>query len=574
MQITDYLKKYAGVSFDQSPVNEVDLAILTEISYVTLDAFVPRELSSKASQPLTTIYRAFQSGQSQTSSLLQEARRKLLAAVVQSERFKDVRLYAFSGETDQASGIQFAALAFDLGKATHVLVMRGTDGSFVGWQEDFNLAADQPMPSQQAALNYLERVLKANPHPYFLLGHSKGGHLVTEAAIKLRPDWQERIQAIYSFDGPGVLSSSYQTSGYRAIQDKLLTYLPQDARVGILLESDGEAEVIKSAGISYLQHMMLLWQVEDCHFVRVKDVSLASQASALTITIFQAWQSNDSIQQFFDLVFALMYQTGFRRWETVSTDLSEFLTDLFDAVKDLDQKDRRFIFSMVYDLRLISQQVKLGLFQRQRDQVSQGPSWFSYRLIVQNVSQAKSPWSLALAFLLMALGLVLPFQSLAVNYHFLAGLMFFHLLFSLGDGLVYFRSRQKEQPSKARLVNCLLAFTFLLLFLCYFNRSSLVTQLHFFFTYLLLFAANRVFRLYRFYQEQACLSGTGIGLLVLECSLACLFLLHPSLTRVLPYLLAAFFILEGVLILYSRYTYRQKKKLYDFIAHYLAKEDL
>ncbi|RLK63072.1 DUF2974 domain-containing protein [Atopobacter sp. AH10] len=573
MRINDYLEKYKDVPFSDSPVNEVDFAILAEISYVTLDPFIPRELSSEYSQSLQKIYQAFSSSCTPSSSFLQEARRKLLRDLVNAKRFKDLRLYAFSGETSQENKLQFAAFAVDLGKDTHLILMRGTDGSFVGWQEDFNLASNQEMPSQQMATDYLTSVLKHNQHPYFLIGHSKGGNLVVESASRLHPKLQQQIEAIYSFDGPGVFSSSYQTPGYKNIQQKILNYLPQDSRFGTLLENDQEAEIIYSAGFSYLQHIMLLWQIDETYFLRAPYISLDSQATSTAIDIFQAYHSLNDIQRFFDIVFSVMYRTGFKRWETVSSDPSEFLSNLYEEIKDLPSRDRQFVFTLLYDFKLISHQVKLNFIKKEFAHSLGDPLWLSYRTVVQHATHNQSPYSIILAIIFGGLALFIPFQSLSFSFLILSIMMIMSLLSGLRDLISFYRDKQRGLVRKELLFSGLTAVIFLIHFLSHVQQATQNIQIHFFVFYLLFFAILRCLRLWKFYKEQASLSGTGISLLLSEGILALLFAIRPSLCQTLPYFLSPFFLIEGALILYSHYRYQQKRELFEFISNYL-KDDL
>lgn len=100
-----------------------------------------------------------------------------------------------------------------------VLAFRGTDDSFVGWKEDFNMAFRYPVPAQHAACEYVCAVARLWRGPMVLLRHSKGGNLAVYAAMNA----PEPMRVVRS-DQKGVmqhLTFSWQVSGND------FEYLPQ-----------------------------------------------------------------------------------------------------------------------------------------------------------------------------------------------------------------------------------------------------------------------------------------------------------------------------------------------------------
>ena len=89
---------------------------------------------------------------------------------------------------------EFACLAF-----------RGTDGSFAGWKEDFNLCFKEVIPSQRAAAAYLSGVASAVEGPLAAGGHSKGGNLAEFAALVVDEGAYARLAGVYNHDGPSFL---------------------------------------------------------------------------------------------------------------------------------------------------------------------------------------------------------------------------------------------------------------------------------------------------------------------------------------------------------------------------------
>ncbi len=60
----------------------------------------------------------------------------------------------YVNQIDLESQTQFAAITVALGDGRHFVAFRGTDGTLVGWKEDFNMAFTCPVPAQRLAAHY------------------------------------------------------------------------------------------------------------------------------------------------------------------------------------------------------------------------------------------------------------------------------------------------------------------------------------------------------------------------------------------------------------------------------------
>lgn len=443
MRLIDYVKTNQDKMLSQLPLNEVDLAVLIELSYLPVDDLIPQSKEIDQALSLPNLAKAYHAKEIDNLDLIQKTREDLFRAVMTAPRYHSLLFYGFDGESSQSQRLQFAAYAMEW-EGHHLVVMRGTDGQIVGWQEDFNLAAQEAMPSQGMGVSYLKDILQANPYNYTLIGHSKGGNLVIEAALHQPSSLQDRIDRIYSFDGPGLIEDSLKDPGYQRIKDRIQVYMPQDSRVGIILGDWEAVQVVKSSGFSYLQHLLSLWEVADQQFVRVSSLTLASQVSAQALDLWLAWQSPQAIQQFFEQVFALIYQTGFDRWEEVSMDLGTFLTALSQEIRQLEAKDRRFLLSMVEDLFLIKEQVSCQYLAH--DQKRQ-PLWWRTRWYWQRLASIHPSFHLILSSLLALSGIGLLYFQPGSQWISQAVLT---LLFLLKGGLNYLPNQPVQQERSYR----------------------------------------------------------------------------------------------------------------------------
>ena len=122
------------------------------------------------------------------------------------------------------------------------MAFRGTDGTLVGWKEDFNMSFADAVPAQLHAVEYLNRAA-ALPGVLRLCGHSKGGNLAVYAAAFCEPDVQERIAAVRSFDGPGFQQAVTEREAFHRVIDRVRTYVPRASVIGLLLEHEEDYTV-------------------------------------------------------------------------------------------------------------------------------------------------------------------------------------------------------------------------------------------------------------------------------------------------------------------------------------------
>ena len=114
------------------------------------------------------------------------------------------------------------------------------------------------MPAQTLAQAYFARMAARFDGGLYAGGHSKGGALALYAGITAGAA-QARIGRLYSFDGPGVSRAAFESDAYARINDRLLTAVPPESTVGMLLWQGGEECVVKSTARGILQHDAFTW---------------------------------------------------------------------------------------------------------------------------------------------------------------------------------------------------------------------------------------------------------------------------------------------------------------------------
>ena len=340
--IFDYLDQVAYDSIYETPFNELDMLMLTEITYLPFDQIVSNQISPDCT---CRLFEAAEKVPQDLSMLVTKNRLKLLEKVASSTRFKNIKLMGYVNDIDPDVQKQFAAMIFKIKPETYVLTFRGTDDSIIGWKEDFHMTYMDQVPAQKTAVNYLRKAMDALPGQFILTGHSKGGNLASYAASQIEPEYQERIQSIYSYDAPGLNHSVITSQGYQTISDKIKRYIPQGSIVGMMLETPKQAQIVKSTAIGGLaQHDTFSWQISDQTFVLLDNLNPDSLQVDKTLKNWVDSVSYEELKDFFDLFFGLILDAGISSINDL-TKLENFnkILAVFENANALTDEEREML---------------------------------------------------------------------------------------------------------------------------------------------------------------------------------------------------------------------------------------
>ncbi len=336
--IFDYLKTSQYDSFYDKDFTVLDALALTELAYLPFEDLVPAEISVQNYISLQHLAEQFEEkfqGKYPPLGMVNAHRLKLLSYLSSFKRYKHIRALGFANDVSLDSQKQFAAITYQIRPKEYLVVFRGTDDSIIGWKEDFHLTYMKEIPAQLAARDYLKEVLDKLDGKVWLAGHSKGGNLATYAACHVETSIQDRIQKVYSFDAPGLHSSIRNSDNFKAIEGKILSIIPENSIVGMMLETPETDLVVKSKTFGLLQHLMVSWEIEGDQFKVVPKVTEDSIQVDQTLKTWTANLSEEELRDFFDLFFGLFIEADIHRFGDITVDTPGKIQKLIENRRNL-----------------------------------------------------------------------------------------------------------------------------------------------------------------------------------------------------------------------------------------------
>lgn len=334
--LLDYLAWRGDLSFDRVPFCSVDGLILSVLSYIRFDGLVPEE--PERAVPLGRAaedYLALPSGRRGRCRCEEDL--LLLQALAGAPRFARLELCRQADRFVPEEETQFAALTVLLGDGSAFLAFRGTDGTLVGWKEDFNLSFMDVVPAQLEAAGYIQAFAAAFPGLLRLGGHSKGGNLAVSGASLTSVKVRDRIKSVWSFDGPGLNPYLLARPGYQELRTRIRSFVPKSSVVGLLLAHEEPHTVVDSDQQGLFQHDPYSWQVLGPGFVRLEEVDAGSRLIDRTLKNWLAGLTDSQRETVADTLYELLSSGDAR---TVKEALKPAnLTNALRAIPDADPGD-------------------------------------------------------------------------------------------------------------------------------------------------------------------------------------------------------------------------------------------
>ena len=268
---------------------------------------------------------------------------RLLALVSASPRFRDVRVSEYVDDFDVAAEKQFSACVLRLPDGDAYVSYRGTDNTLVGWKEDFNMAFETGVPSQYAAIDYLERVAPGIEGRIFLGGHSKGGNLAVCAAARCSAEVAARLGRVFSHDGPGFTEEALADELWKERSGLVSKTVPRSSVIGMLFERQEDYAVVESATMGLTQHDPFSWVVEGEDFVRCDDLGRGASFVDKGLNEWISSMTREEREGFVETLFSVLGAAGEDTFADLSGNWQASVPAMLRRLGELDPGERAHI---------------------------------------------------------------------------------------------------------------------------------------------------------------------------------------------------------------------------------------
>ena len=348
--IMEYLDWRGDLSFEQDPLNEVDSLILSTLSYIEYDGFVPfdgNESGVLFAEVAGQTYDAIDLTAPRCKDPFFEYIPDLLLKAAGTRRYGGLRLSYYINRLNYDNSEQFSAIVFSLSDQLHYIAFRGTDDNLIGWKEDFMMSFLDEVQAQRDAVEYTKYIVSNLQGDIYLGGHSKGGNLAVYVAASLE-EIQDRIIAVYNNDGPGFQEKFLESENYHNVVSKIHTMLPKSSVVGMLMEHLEDYMVVNSNQKGIMQHNALSWEVLGNHFVYKQVVS---KSSIFLNQALRQWLNEISMEEratFVEELFSIIDASGLGTISGISSEKRLAVNAMIKAYSNMSPETKGFMKKLIY----------------------------------------------------------------------------------------------------------------------------------------------------------------------------------------------------------------------------------
>lgn len=332
--VLDYIKYYKDIPLNKTKWNVIDNLVCSILCYLPLRNFQDKVMFNDLHMKL---YKSKSDDYAITRKAVE-----VLELLENSVRYKD--MYIVNSVNIKNKSTQFGALTFKLGKIS-VIGFKGTDGSHIGWLENFRLIYEYPTNTQKLAIDYLNKNIKFYDFgDIYVVGHSKGGNLAMVSAMEISNFKFRKIKNVYNFDGPGFRKKDFESEKFARLSPKLVNVLPSGSIIGVLMYNK-EYQVIKSNTIFGLDHFPTSWNIFGEFFVEDKLAMVGKKLNNRTTIELEKIDPNvfkESIEMLFSKI---------SKEHTADIKFSfRYIKRVYDSMKEIDPKMKDYLDDILHFL--------------------------------------------------------------------------------------------------------------------------------------------------------------------------------------------------------------------------------
>lgn len=273
----DYVYWRGDLTFTQSPLNEIDNTILSELAYIDYDGAIPAYPQTKRVLYKNAVKKVFQTHDKEKIVLglvVPKTIVKLMDNAHETKRFGQLYVSNYVNIVNKDNKTQFSALVFHISDKIIYISFRGTDDTLIGWQENIDMLYTLPTGAQVMGKKYLETIAELFPNTkIYLGGHSKGGNIANYATIYCKDEVKDRIITCYTNDGQGMDKALINMEKYEMVKDKIVRIIPENDVVGMIFDTfAGKTIICKSNGKGVYQHDAFSWKIGVTEYLTVNEI--------------------------------------------------------------------------------------------------------------------------------------------------------------------------------------------------------------------------------------------------------------------------------------------------------------
>ena len=330
--------------------------MLSQFIYLKLDGVVPSTSEEKEAVYLYEIADTMDYEKVFMDERYRKDNIELFEAMVDSKRFRRMRMNCFSDITSVLAETQFTALTVFLEDGPTVVIYRGTDETMVGWKEDFNMCFKEPVTGQTLSAMYLQQVSGMFEGDFIVTGHSKGGNFAIYASMNVEDKIQNRIEKVYSFDSPGFRPEILESVDFNKIEDRIIKYLPHSSIFGMLMQSEENYQVVECFSIGVLQHNPYNWQVAGNEFKKVDKLHRRSVFFNETYNEWLYSLSDEELHAYSEIWYHIMQEANITTMLDFTKEPGKALTNLIDAIRETDDKTKEMAKELAHGLMEVARE--------------------------------------------------------------------------------------------------------------------------------------------------------------------------------------------------------------------------
>lgn len=366
--IVDYILDNQ-LTFSEVQLNEIDSLILSSLAYLNYESAKSRFTSLDidlypANNNIVSlhdilsltnwddlVFNCWLADSSETTDFLR--------ALQGSRRFMDVEVAFYRNESSSKIEKQFCAMTYLYKSATQrseddfaYVAFRGTDGTFSGWKEDFNLAYMPIIPSQRSAENYLSGICDVFSSKIYVGGHSKGGNLAEYASLCCSEKNLAKIEIVYNHDGPSFLElpneKRYLSETFQNLHSKTV---PESSIIGMILEEQNNYTVVQSTSHSVFQHNPFSWIVqdnEDC-FEKQSKINMSAKVFDSALDNWLKTVDIDTRGKFIDTLYSILNSASCDKFSDFQKNIPSNIATIIRSSKEIDKDTRDFLLQLLGD---------------------------------------------------------------------------------------------------------------------------------------------------------------------------------------------------------------------------------